>query len=202
MCACAQYARSRARRRTRRSLGARGKREDRASATSIAETSLTIEGHSGRGRFRTAPLCRSSSRRRHEHMVTTNVSQGRGRSTTTDAPDAERGPRYRLWSGGRRTSLAPAIRSGTPSRRSRHIGLELSEGRRQMPEPLWRDPPPAAPLRRPVNCSGSSRQSICRARHARMENAGKAWAHPRMAHMLVKAREHGAPRWACDIAAI
>jgi ATP-dependent helicase HrpB len=67
----------------------------------------------------------------------------------------------------------------------------------------WLDPPPAAPL--------AQARDLLRQLEA-IDSAGRVTAHgrvlaklglhPRLAHMLVKAREFGAPRLACDLAAI
>jgi ATP-dependent helicase HrpB len=67
----------------------------------------------------------------------------------------------------------------------------------------WLDPPPAAPL---AQARDLLRQLVAIDSAARVTAHGRMLAklgtHPRLAHMLVKAREHGAPRLACDLAAI
>jgi ATP-dependent helicase HrpB len=67
----------------------------------------------------------------------------------------------------------------------------------------WLDPPPAAPL---AQARDLLQQLEAIDSDARVTPHGRVLArlgmHPRLAHMLMKGREHGAPRLACDLAAI
>ncbi len=104
-------------------------------ATSIAETSLTIEGvrvvvDSGLRRYAEFDPATGMSR-----LVTTKVSQAAADQRRGRAGRLSAGHCYRLWSEGTQGSLAAANGAGNPARRSRAPGsgaqLLGSRGRRQ-----------------------------------------------------------------------
>jgi ATP-dependent helicase HrpB len=173
-------------------------------ATSIAETSLTIEGirvvvDSGLRRYAEFDPTTGMSR-----LVTHKVSQAAADQRRGRAGRLSTGHCYRLWSEGTQASLAAQSAPEILHADLAPLALELScWGALDAATLSWLDPPPAAPL--------AQARDLLRQLEA-IDSAGRATAHgrslarlgthPRLAHMLVKAREHGAARLACDLAAI
>jgi ATP-dependent helicase HrpB len=173
-------------------------------ATSIAETSLTIEGirvvvDSGLRRYAEFDPATGMSR-----LVTTKVSQAAADQRRGRAGRLSAGHCYRLWSEGTQASLAPQTAPEILHADLAPLALELScWGAVDAASLSWLDPPPAAPLAQARDLLRQLEAIDSSARvtpHGRM--LAKLGLHPRLAHMLVKAREHGAPRLACDLAAI
>ncbi|MQP66303.1 ATP-dependent helicase HrpB [Niveispirillum sp. SYP-B3756] len=173
-------------------------------ATSIAETSLTIEGvrvvidsglsrlarfdpRSGMGRLETVRSSRASA------------DQRRGRAGRT-AP----GICYRLWS----EAADRALAAFTPPEIARAdlapLALELAQwGIHDAAELAWLDQPPAPSL--------SQARELLRQLGAlddgnRITRHGQAMAglglHPRLAHLVLRGRELGRTRLACRVAAL
>jgi ATP-dependent helicase HrpB len=173
-------------------------------ATSIAETSLTIEGirvvvDSGLRRYGEFDPATGMSR-----LVTTKVSQAAADQRRGRAGRLSAGFCYRLWSEGTQASLAPQTAPEILHADLAPLALELScWGALDAASLSWLDPPPAAPL---AQARDLLRQLEAIDTAARVTAHGRALAklglHPRLAHMLVKAREFGAPRLASDLAAI
>jgi ATP-dependent helicase HrpB len=173
-------------------------------ATSIAETSLTIEGirvvvDSGLRRYAEFDPATGMS-----HLVTAKVSQAAADQRRGRAGRLEEGTCYRLWSEGTQASLAPQTAPEILHADLAPLALELScWGAVDAASLSWLDAPPAAPLAQARDLLRQLEAIDPAARvtpHGRM--LAKLGTHPRLAHMLVKAREHGAPRLACDLAAI
>jgi ATP-dependent helicase HrpB len=173
-------------------------------ATSIAETSLTIEGvrvvvDSGLRRYAEFDPATGMS-----HLVTTKVSQAAADQRRGRAGRLSAGHCYRLWSEGTQASLAPQTAPEILHADLAPLALELScWGAVDAASLSWLDAPPAAPLAQARDLLRQLEAIDSAARvtaHGRM--LAKLGLHPRLAHMLVKAREHGAPRLACDLAAI
>ena len=173
-------------------------------ATSIAETSLTIEGvtlvvdgglmrvprfdpNGGMTRLVTLPLAKSSAEQR------------RGRAGRLQA-----GFCYRLWSEAEHRALPAFPAAEMLEADLAPLALELARWGAQDPAAMpWLDPPPAA--------SYAQAQGLLRALQAldadrRITAHGKAMAalpvHPRLAHMMLKGREIGEGALACLIAAL
>ena len=173
-------------------------------ATSIAETSLTIEGvrvvvDSGLRRYAEFDPATGMS-----HLVTTKVSQAAADQRRGRAGRLSAGHCYRLWSEGTQGSLTAQTAPEILHADLAPLALELScWGAVDAASLCWLDPPPAAPLAqardllRQLEAIDSADRVTP---HGRM--MAKLGMHPRLAHMLVRAREHGAPRLACDLAAI
>ena len=173
-------------------------------ATSIAETSLTIEGirvvvDTGLRRYAEFDPSTGMSR-----LVTHKVSQAAADQRRGRAGRLSTGHCYRLWSEGTQASLAAQSAPEILHADLAPLALELScWGAVDAASLSWLDPPPAAPL--------AQARDLLRQLEA-IDSAGRATAHgrslaklgthPRLAHMLVKAHEHGATRLACDLAAI
>jgi ATP-dependent helicase HrpB len=173
-------------------------------ATSIAETSLTIEGirvvvDSGLRRYAEFDPATGMS-----HLVTTKVSQAAADQRRGRAGRLSAGHCYRLWSEGTQASLTPQTAPEILHADLAPLALELScWGAVDAASLSWLDPPPAAPL---AQARDLLRQLDAIDTAARVTAHGRKLAqlglHPRLAHMLVRANEFGAPRLACDLAAI
>ena len=173
-------------------------------ATSIAETSLTIEGirvvvDAGLRRYAEFDPATGMS-----HLVTAKVSQAAADQRRGRAGRLSAGHCYRLWSEGTQASLAPQTAPEILHADLAPLALELScWGAVDAARLSWLDAPPAAPLAQARDLLRQLEAIDFAARvtpHGRM--LAKLGTHPRLAHMLVKAREHGAPRLACDLAAV
>src|SRR5277367_978594 len=173
-------------------------------ATSIAETSLTIEGirvvvDSGLRRYAEFDPATGMSR-----LVTTKVSQAAADQRRGRAGRLSAGHCYRLWSEGTQASLAAQTAPEILHADLAPLALELScWGTVDAGALAWLDAPPAAPL---AQARDLLRQLEAIDSAARVTPHGRVLAklgtHPRLAHMLVMAREHGAARLASDLAAI
>ncbi len=173
-------------------------------ATSIAETSLTIDGirvvvDSGLRRHAEFDPATGMSR-----LVTSKVSQAAADQRRGRAGRLSAGHCYRLWSEGIQASLAPQTPPEILHADLAPLALELScWGAIDAAELSWLDPPPAAPLAQARDLLRRLEAIDAAARvtpHGRM--LAKLGLHPRLAHMLVKSKELGAQRLACDLAAI
>jgi ATP-dependent helicase HrpB len=173
-------------------------------STSIAETSLTIEGirvvvDSGLSR---AP--RFSARTGMTRLETVRVSkssadQRRGRAGRT-AP----GICYRLWAEHETTHLLEQSPPEILHADLAPLALDLAvAGVNEPSELAWLDTPPAAAFAQAhellveldaVDASGTAT--------AHGQAMAELAVHPRLAHMLVRAKEIGAERMACDLAAL
>jgi ATP-dependent helicase HrpB len=173
-------------------------------ATSIAETSLTIEGIRvvvDGGQVR-AP--RFDPRTGMTRLVTNRVSQAASEQRRGRAGRLEPGLCYRLWPEAEQAQLAPYA---VPEIRDADLAplvLTLAAWGSADPATLsWLDPPPQAAL-------AQARELLARLgaldRDGRITAPGRAMAalplHPRLAHMALKAKEHGRGRLAAAIAAL
>jgi ATP-dependent helicase HrpB len=173
-------------------------------ATAIAETSLTIEGvrivvdggqmrvprfdpRSGMTRLVTLPVSRASA------------DQRRGRAGRLGP-----GVCWRLWSEAEDRALAPATSPEILDADLAPLALDLAQwGVRDANSMAWLDPPPAASL--------AQARQVLRGLDAiddenRITTHGSRMAglglHPRLAHMVLRARELGLAGLACDLAAL
>ncbi len=172
-------------------------------ATSIAETSLTIEG---------IGIVVDSGLRRHaefdpatgmSRLVTGKISQAAADQRRGRAGRVRAGVAYRLWSEGAHASLAPHTPAEILHADLAPLALELACWGAVDPGELhWLDAPPAAPL-------AQARELLARLdalEGMRITPLGRAMArvaaHPRLAHMMLKAQSLGAAPLACDLAAV
>jgi ATP-dependent helicase HrpB len=173
-------------------------------ATTIAETSLTIEGirvvvDAGLRRYAEFDPATGMS-----HLVTAKVSQAAADQRRGRAGRLSSGVCYRLWSEGTQASLAPHTAPEITHADLAPLALQLAcWGAADAAALCWLDPPPAAPL---AQARDLLRQLDAIDAAARITAHGRALAaagtHPRLAHMLVKSRGLQAPRLASDLAAI
>lgn len=173
-------------------------------ATSIAETSLTIEGirividsglsrlqrfdpRSGMGRLETVKSSRASA------------DQRRGRAGRLSA-----GICYRLWSEASDRALLPFTAAEITRADLAPLALELAQwGIVDADELSWLDTPPAPTL---AQARKLLQQLGAIDANQRITDHGKAMAglgvHPRLAHLVLRGKELGRTRLACRVAAL
>ena len=173
-------------------------------ATSIAETSLTIEGIRvviDGGLMRAPRFDPASGMTR---LVTLRVSQASAKQRSGRAGRLEPGVAYRLWPAREETQLAPFNAPEILQADLAPLALALAQwGARDPRELGFLDPPPEAAY--------AEAQNLLRALGAldagnTITAHGKAMAglglHPRLAHMVLRGKERGSGAAACAIAAL
>lgn len=173
-------------------------------ATSIAESSLTVDGvavviDSGLRRTSLFSPRTGMSRLVTVHAARDSADQRRGRAGRT-AP----GVCYRLWSEAEDRHLAARTPPEMLEADLAPLALELAAWGAAAPEELaWLDAPPPAPYARAVQLL---RQLDALDAAGRITAHGRRMAalglHPRLAHMLLRARELGLGAPACALAAL
>jgi ATP-dependent helicase HrpB len=172
-------------------------------ATSIAETSLTIEGvrvvvdsglmrvprfdpRSGMTRLATVTVTRDSA------------DQRRGRAGRTNP-----GVCYRMWTEGEDRGLVPTRRPEIEEADLAPLALDLAVWGARPEELRWMTPPPAALLAQAsellTELDAIDENGVVTEHGRDLAGAG---VHPRLAHMLVRGRELGHGGVACDVAAL
>jgi ATP-dependent helicase HrpB len=173
-------------------------------ATSIAETSLTIEGvrivvDSGLRRYAEFDPVSGMTR-----LVTGKVSQAAADQRRGRAGRLASGICYRLWSEGTHASLAAHAPPEILTADLAPLALELAVwGTRDAATLRWLDAPPPAPLAQARDLLRSLEALDPDGRitpHGR--ELGAIGAHPRLAHMLIRSRALGALQLAAELAAI
>ena len=173
-------------------------------ATDIAESSLTIEGVEVVVDTGLARVPRFDPRTALTRLDTVRISRASAEQRAGRAGRTGPGRCYRLWSAEQHAQLAA---QGTPDILAADLAPLLLQVRAwgcDLDELRWIDAPPsaaraqAADLLRSLGASGSV--------DATLSEEGKAMAelplHPRLAHMLLRARAWGMGRTACALAAI
>lgn len=173
-------------------------------ATSIAETSLTIEGvrvvvDAGLMRVPRFDVRTGMTRLDTVSITAASAEQRRGRAGRT-AP----GVCYRLWTRYEQDALVPHNRPEMLEADLAPLALDLAAWGTRDPDQLqWLDAPPAPAYAQArellhelnaIDAQGSITE------HGR--RMARLPAHPRIAHMLLRAQPLGAAPLACDIAAL
>ena len=173
-------------------------------ATAIAETSLTIEGVRAvvdGGQMRVARFDPGSGMTR---LVTLPASKAAADQRRGRAGRLGPGTCYRLWSEAEDRALAPWTAPEITGADLAPLALDLAQwGVNDSATLAWLDPPPAAHL-------AQARQLLVELGALddghRITAHGKAMArlpmHPRLAHMVLTARDMGLGGLACDLAAL
>ncbi len=175
-------------------------------ASAIAETSLTIEGVRTVVDAGLARVSRFDPRSGMSRLTTTRVSQAGATQRAGRAGRVAPGVCYRLWHEYEHAGLPPRATPEILDTDLAPLALELAvAGVRDVAELRWIDPPPAAAL-------GHARELLVALgafdASGRVSAHGRAMAglpmHPRLAHMVLRARASGsaALATACDLAAL
>nr|MCU0564599.1 ATP-dependent helicase HrpB [Desulfobacterales bacterium] len=173
-------------------------------ATNIAETSLTIEGirvvvDGGLARVPRFDVRSGMTRLTTQRVSRASAEQRRGRAGRTGP-----GVCYRLWDEAEDAGLRPFDPPEILQTDLAGLVLECAIWGVDEPGRLrWLDPPPAAAWRQAVELlAGLSALDD----HGRVTSHGRRVAelplHPRLAHMVLRARELGMEAAACDLAAV
>jgi ATP-dependent helicase HrpB len=173
-------------------------------ATSIAETSLTIEG------VRTVIDCGLSRRLRHDQgsgmnrLVTVRESKASAEQRKGRAGRLAPGTCYRMFSRHTYQSMTPHTPPEILESDLAPLMLELAAwGVADPVELAWLDPPPEASMA--AACQLLKELSALDA-SGRLTPPGSAMAllplHPRLSRLLLRAREVGCPETGCDLAAL
>ena len=173
-------------------------------ATSIAETSLTIDGVRvviDSGLMRRA---RFDPRTGMTRLVTERVSQAAAEQRRGRAGRLEPGTCYRLWPEHEQALLVPVTPPEILEADLAPLALELARWGAVDPGTLsWLDPPPAAAY---AQANNLLRELDAIDRGGRLTRHGRMMAtlgfHPRLSHMMLRAREMGLGALACDVAAL
>jgi ATP-dependent helicase HrpB len=172
-------------------------------ATSIAETSLTIEGvrvvvDSGQMRIPRFDPGTGMTRLDTVRVTRDAADQRRGRAGRTGP-----GVCYRLWTRGEDQGLVPARSPEMVDADLAPLALELARWGAEPDDLAWLDPPPAAAFAQArellYELDALDREGGI-TRHGR-EMAGVG-AHPRLAHLLLRGRKEGLGGLASDLAAL
>ncbi|MEX2465753.1 MAG: ATP-dependent helicase HrpB, partial [Gemmatimonadota bacterium] len=172
-------------------------------ATSIAETSLTIEGVRvvvDSGTMRVPRFDPGSGMTRLATVTVTRDSadQRRGRAGRT-AP----GVCYRMWTQAEDRGLVPTRRPEIEEADLAPLALDLAMWGANPEELHWMTPPPPAALAQATKLlrelDALDTDGVITAHGRDLAGAG---VHPRLAHMLVRGRELGYGGVACDLAAL
>lgn len=173
-------------------------------ATSIAETSLTIDGINivvDAGQMRVPRFQPGSLMTALETVRVSKASadQRRGRAGRT-AP----GTCFRLWTEHDQLSLVPQTKPEILNTDLAPLALELAcWGNLKTTEMAWLDPPPAAAMTRAWEYLESIAAVDTRQRATRHgRNINRLGVHPRLGHMILKGAELGSGRIAAEMAAL
>jgi ATP-dependent helicase HrpB len=173
-------------------------------ATSIAETSLTIDGVRVVVDGGQARVPRYSPRSGMTRLATVRVSRASADQRRGRAGRQGPGVCYRLWDAHQDAALLPRSAPEILEADLAPLALELAAAGVADPGDLaWLDPPPAAALAeaRALLAQLGALDSQGRiTAHGRQ--IGRFALHPRLAHMVVAARSLGAGALACELAAL
>jgi ATP-dependent helicase HrpB len=173
-------------------------------ATSIAETSLTIEGVRVVVDSGLARVPRFSPRSGMTRLETVRVSRASADQRRGRAGRVAPGVCYRLWSEADDAHLLPHAPPEIAEADLAPLALELAEAGVGDPQSLrWLDAPPAAAYAQArellAELGALDAEGRITAHGRRMADVG---THPRLAHLLLRGAELGHAAIACDLAAL
>ena len=171
-------------------------------ATSIAETSLTIEGvtvvvDSGQARVPRFDPGTGMTRLETVRVTRDAADQRRGRAGRT-AP----GICYRLWTRAEERGLVPHRRPEILEADLAPLALELATWGADPRELRWLDPPPEAAFAQATELLRELEALDADGATDHGRRLAELPVHPRLAHMLVRGQALGDGSAACDLAAI
>jgi ATP-dependent helicase HrpB len=173
-------------------------------ATSVAETSLTVEGVTAVIDSGLARISRFSPRTGMSRLETVRVSAASADQRRGRAGRLAPGKCYRMWSEEEQRQLKPALPPEIREADLAPLVLELAVwGAADPGELRWLDPPPAPAVqqaRELLLTLGALRPDGTVTDHGRQMAA--LGINPRLAHMIVKASPLGLGGLACEIAAL
>lgn len=172
-------------------------------ATSIAETSLTIEGIKVVIDSGLARLPRFDPRSGLTQLVTTPLTADTADQRAGRAGRLGPGTCYRLWSEGEQMGLLKHRQPEILEADLAPTSLELANwGVQEMHKLAWLTPPPAGAL----GSAGQLLEELGAIENARITPKGKELlrypTHPRLAQLLLAGREEGVEALAADVAAL
>ena len=172
-------------------------------STSIAETSLTIDGVSTVIDAGLARTVRFDPRRAMAGLVTVNVSKATAAQRAGRAGRQQAGACYRLWSEAQHNALANFPVPEILQSDLMPLALDIAAWGSDESKLAFLDAPPVSHLKQArtvLQQLGALDENV------RITAHGRAMAdlplHPRYAHMLLRARENGFGALACDVAAL
>ncbi len=173
-------------------------------ATNIAETSLTIEGVSVVVDSGWARVPRFDPGSGLTRLETVRISRASAEQRAGRAGRLGPGVCYRLWSEGTQRGLVPQTPPEILHADLAPLALELAAWGVHGPEDLsWMDLPPAGPF---AQARALLTDLEALDEYGRITDTGRAMAglplHPRLGHMLLRARELGVTALGADIAAL
>ncbi len=173
-------------------------------ATTIAETSLTIEGVTAVVDGGYARASRFDPASGMSRLVTVRVSQAAAEQRRGRAGRLAPGVCYRLWTEAAQRALAPQTMPEILEADLAPLALELARwGSPDGAGLAWLDPPPPAALSQArdllLRLGAIDARGAITAHGRGMAELG---LHPRLAHMAIRGEEQGHGRLACRIAAL
>ncbi len=172
-------------------------------ATDIAETSLTIDGVNVVVDTGLSRKPRFDPRSGMSALTTRAISRASAEQRRGRAGRQQAGVCYRLWSEHQQQGLQPHSPAEILHADLAALALELAQWGAQAEELCWLDAPPRAHLDQAVELLQQLGALDAKARITAMGRAMvKLGCHPRLAHMMLKARELGLGPLGCDLAAL
>jgi ATP-dependent helicase HrpB len=173
-------------------------------ATNIAETSLTIDGvrivvDAGLERRQRFDPLSGMSRLETLRISRASAEQRRGRAGRTAT-----GACHRLWSESQHAALLPQAPAEILEADLAPLALELAcWGATDARTLAWLDPPPAATLAQARNLLERLEALDARGRVTPLgRDMAALGVHPRLAHLMLRARDLGQARLGCELAAL
>lgn len=172
-------------------------------ATSIAESSLTIDGVRLVVDGGVSRVPRFSPRTGMTRLETVRVSRASADQRAGRAGRQAPGTCWRMWNEGEHAALLAQSLPEILEADLAPLALELAAAGVQASKLRWIDPPPPAALSRGIDLLRSLDALDATGRITAHGHAlARLGAHPRLAHMLVRAQARDEAALACDLAAL
>ena len=171
-------------------------------ATSVAETSITIEGISTVIDSGFARRPRFDPNRGMTRLETVRITRAEATQRAGRAGRLGPGTAYRLWPENRQASLLAAPAAEIRNADLAPLAMELLRWGASPEELAWLDPPPQSAMDRARQLLADLGFREGRSLSAKGRLAARIPAHPRLAAMIIAGEEKKCPGLACRIAAI